>query len=366
MRAHCASTSGSNVPIRTYTDTGALILDSDALTLGMCIGSLTVASGATLTKAYPSLAGCEVRAFFADGFGEALRADPSAVAITYPGSIPTITVSSAHYGLTIIVWCVGTPSTPPATGIYAATPSGGVCIALEAFGFNFIGTASVLSTTASWGSPNADGELGGHTLYFDWPAPIVPIIVAPDGEYVACWGLRKGSGDRWLIDATRTASRWVPGDSSWPALSVPTVKVYGAPASFPGPPAFAIWPAGAADGTPPAWDLMKANLLHPHALPALYDDTSTEAFSAASSVGVFGAGMTTAIEYVGDPGFPLPESYMAGRRRYRSMWRRVGNSIQCPLACTSASAPESTNPFDVGLVKTFRTAQPILVDLTGL
>lgn len=205
------------MPIRTYTEAGALILDTDLMDQGVCIGTVSASPGSYVTKAWPSLNGAQIVALSSNGGND--------VAVTYPGGVPTVTLQpSGGYPQYATVWAYGTRTVRPTSGLWAETPGGGISMAPEAYGLHFAGRATFVTHVAGYGD-RGGGQLGHSQLQFDSPEPPVVLIRLDAGQYVTLLNVspHPSVAGRWLIHCRAVTENAWP---AWPTLQVPIVYCF--------------------------------------------------------------------------------------------------------------------------------------------
>lgn len=341
------------MPIKTWDSSGNVLFDSDAVTHGVCLGSFVIPAGSAFSRSFSLLAGATVRADRASVYA-------SDISISYPGSVPTVSVSAAGYERSFVLWATGTPTITSGAGMQAVSASGTVALSPSARGMNYIGKASHVSTTASWGDPEGSGgagELGLMTFSVSSPTPPVMVVRLPVSGWVWLGPMYAAGGGEWRVPVRCIGSLATSSDSAWPALLTPEIYCFATPASPGSGAQAAVYDT---DGTL-AYDLLAGRLLTLAADPTMLsagDTISVPSGMSSSQIGLENqpfAFQRFSVEYPDTPGFY--------RNFYRESFTGVwGSSIQHQLGLLSV---ESSS--DVLSDGTSSVAVPIgAVDLTGL
>ena len=214
------------MPIKTWDTSGAVLFDSDAVVNGVCLGAFLIAAGTSFSKSFPLLAGATVRAMALNG-----GTDISGVTVSYPGSVPTVSAAAVAVDRYVVLWATGTPTITSGAGMQAVGATNTVALSPSARGCNYIGKATYSGTTASLGSPLNGGLLGSVSMSVTSPTPPVIVLGVTSSTYSRISrGPYSLGGNHWGVDVQSMTSLPTAGASSWPALLIPDVYVFAAPA----------------------------------------------------------------------------------------------------------------------------------------
>lgn len=260
---------------------GNIIFDADNIpTAGVCLGVFDIPSGVAFSQGFPGYTGSTIRVLGArgePGWGYTVDNDLGYPRVTSPA------VGGDRYSVS--VWAMTKPSL--STGVPGITATrvdqSSLVLSPGGTGLYYLGSASVVGTTANSGLLTGAGSMGYHTLEFTTSIPIVPVLEVLPGFHTQLLEVTKPSSTVYRFRARR-CSQSTTDATGYATLSAPRILCYGRKTSPSGPPYFYV----KRENGELAWDLMAgANSL----LGALATPTITSA-AGSQSFGVGNAGET--------------------------------------------------------------------------
>jgi hypothetical protein len=276
------------MPIKTFYPSGATMFDSDAVSGGVCLGSVYIAAGSSYSKSWPWLAGATVRV--TDVYGVPITATGVGTVTTSDSPYPSVSIGAAAHDHIVLLWATGTTGITNSPGIQAASASGTIALHPSARGLNYVGQAVYESMTPAF----YDSGTGQKTLAY-WtvraPAsftssmPPVPVFDLSSGYYTAgSAGFFWDSG-YWRCYVYAYSSLPTSANAASLTAQTPAIYLFGKPPSAPTTgPIFALYDT---DGTL-AYDLLAGPLLASKASLSYSSSTVSLSAPSATKLGVFG------------------------------------------------------------------------------
>lgn len=127
--------------LRLWREDGTLTLDTDQVNAGICLGSFVIPAGQTFYRQWPLLAGCSIMVF-QSWLMEADKIYDPALGVSYPSSVPTLSLSAVSFVRDITVWCTGSPSIQNIPGQQVVSLFNTVALSPSGRGLNYVGKAT--------------------------------------------------------------------------------------------------------------------------------------------------------------------------------------------------------------------------------
>ncbi|UDF33745.1 UNVERIFIED_ORG: hypothetical protein LHJ69_14105 [Shinella sp. XGS7] len=356
------------MPVRIFNSADQVTFDSDQCVNGVCGGSYFVPAGSGFYKDWPLLAGCGLRVVFHH------RPDynnPASVekGISYPGSVPTISLAPNSTPRLLTVWITGAPTLLNIPGVQAQASNFGVAISPGARGMNYIGRAVF---------HRDDPANGPYDFPYTWPEANIryyriawheePLFAVrlDDGRSVSMTAAYSVGPGLWEIGVRLRDVTAAGVSRPWWSL-VADVYAFGRPATPQSSPTFAVW----APDTSLAYDLARPGLLAAH---SLCDFASSPWPS--GSTGAVPVSRTPVMGVIGNPSYGY-EDYAyegdnqddsIGQHRWTSgggAWQWVGGGLAMVMEWHRFQSV-SMGTRESFTQQVFQPSTAILVDLTGL
>ena len=264
---------------------GNIIFDADTMpTAGVCLGAFDIPAGVAFSQTFPGYTGSTIRVLDARGstaWGYTVDNDLGYPRVTSPA------VAGDRYSVT--VWAMTKPSLTPPTGITVTrADQTSIVLAPGGTGLYYLGSASVVSTTANSGLLTGSGSMGYHTLEFTSSVPIIPVLEVLQGYHTQLIEVTRPTSTLYRFKARR-CDQSSSDATGFATLSAPRILCYGRRTAPIGPPFCYV----KRENGELAWDLMAGQnvLLGALATPTIAASAGSQSFvvgNASETCGVIG------------------------------------------------------------------------------